>query len=82
MIDFDSITGQPVDGLAVSSMDMDFDGRVAGLKCCDVLLLRVFSARAAILSGRGHAAGRKRSKVHSAIARCAVGFAPKLHRCS
>ena len=40
-------------GEVVSSMDMDFDGRVAGLRCCDVLLLRVFSARAAILSGRG-----------------------------
>ena len=41
-------------GEVVSSMDMDFDGRVAGLRCCDVLLLSVFSARAAILSGRGH----------------------------
>ena len=41
-------------GEVVSSMDMDFDGRVAGLKCCDVDLLSVFSARAAILSsGRG-----------------------------
>ena len=39
-------------GEVVSSMDMDFDGRVAGLKCWDVLLLSVFSARAAILSGR------------------------------
>ena len=39
-------------GEVVSSMDMDFDGRVAGLRCCDVLLLSVFSARAAILSGR------------------------------
>ena len=39
-------------GLVVSSMDMDFDGRVAGLRCCDVLLLSVFSARAAILSRR------------------------------
>ena len=36
-------------GDVVSSMDMDFDGRVAGLKCWDVLLLSVFSARAAIL---------------------------------
>ena len=36
-------------GLVVSSMDMDFDGRVAGLKCWDVLLLSVFSARAAIV---------------------------------
>ena len=40
-------------GEVVSSMDMDFDGRVAGLKCWDVLLLSVFSAKAAILSGRG-----------------------------
>ena len=38
-------------GLAVSSMDMDFDGRVAGLKCWDVLLLSVFSARVAIVLG-------------------------------
>ena len=35
-------------GDVVSSMDRDFDGRVAGLKCWDVLLLSVFSARAAI----------------------------------
>ena len=41
-------------GEVVSSMDRDLDGRVAGLKCWDVLLLSVFSARAAILSGRGH----------------------------
>ena len=41
-------------GEVVSSMDRDFDGRVAGLRCCDVLLLSVFSAKAAILSGRGH----------------------------
>ena len=40
-------------GLVVSSMDMDFDGRVAGLKCWDVLLLSVFSARAAIVYGYG-----------------------------
>ena len=39
-------------GEVVSSMDRDFDGRVAGLRCCDVLLLSVFSARAAILSRR------------------------------
>ena len=38
-------------GLVVSSMDMDFDGRVAGLRCWDVLLLSVFSARAAIVLG-------------------------------
>ena len=36
-------------GEVVSSMDRDFDGRVAGLRCCDVLLLRVFSAKAAIV---------------------------------
>ena len=36
-------------GDVVSSMDMDFDGRVAGLKCWDVLLLSVFSAKAAIV---------------------------------
>ena len=41
-------------GEVVSSMDRDLDGRVAGLKCWDVLLLSVFSAKAAILSGRGH----------------------------
>ena len=41
-------------GDAVSSMDRDFDGRVAGLKCWDVLLLSVFSAKAAILSGSGY----------------------------
>ena len=39
-------------GLAVSSMDRDFDGRVAGLRCCDVLLLSVFSAKAAIFLSR------------------------------
>ena len=36
-------------GEVVSSMDRDFDGRVAGLRCCDVLLLSVFSAKAAIV---------------------------------
>ena len=39
-------------GEVVSSMDRLLDGRVAGLKCWDVDLLSVFSARAAILSGR------------------------------
>ena len=44
-------------GEVVSSMDMDFDGRVAGLKCWDVLLLSVFSAKAAIvLVARGNEA--------------------------
>ena len=51
-------------GLVVSSMDMDFDGRVAGLKCWDVLLLSVFSARAAIVvsvaaAGMVHEKGSK-----------------------
>ena len=47
-------------GEAVSSMDRLFDGRVAGLRCWDVDLLSVFSARAAILSGRGRRlAGRE-----------------------
>ena len=46
-------------GLAVSSMDMDFDGRVAGLRCCDVLLLSVFSAKAAIVLQRLRLAGRE-----------------------
>ena len=45
-------------GDVVSSIDKLLDGRVAGLRCCDVLLLSVFSAKAAILS----TAGRKRSK--------------------
>ena len=38
-------------GLAVSSMDRLLEGRVAGLKCWDVDLLSVFSARAAIVLG-------------------------------
>ena len=63
-------------GLVVSSMDMDFDGRVAGLKCWDVLLLSVFSARAAIVSRCGAGYGgccRKTSKCKAAIlARCTV----------
>ena len=46
-------------GDVVSSMDMDFDGRVAGLKCWDVLLLSVFSARAAIVVSRSRLAGRE-----------------------
>ena len=46
-------------GDVVSSMDMDFDGRVAGLRCCDVLLLSVFSARAAIVVSRSRLAGRE-----------------------
>jgi len=46
-------------GEVVSSMDMDFDGRVAGLRCCDVLLLSVFSARAAIVVSRSRLAGRE-----------------------
>ena len=47
-------------GEVVSSMDRLLDGRVAGLKCWDVDLLSVFSARAAILSGRGRRlAGRE-----------------------
>ena len=59
-------------GLAVSSMDMDFDGRVAGLRCCDVLLLSVFSAKAAIVLGYGGCC-RKTSKCKAAIlARCTV----------
>ena len=36
-------------GDVVSSMDRLLEGRVAGLKCWDVLLLSVFSARAAIV---------------------------------
>ena len=46
-------------GDVVSSMDRDFDGRVAGLKCWDVLLLSVFSARAAIVVSRSRLAGRE-----------------------
>ena len=61
-------------GEVVSSMDMDFDGRVAGLRCCDVLLLSVFSAKAAIVaSGRGHGGCRKRSKVLAQL--LLLGFA-------
>ena len=41
-------------------MDRLLEGRVAGLRCWDVDLLSVFSARAAILSGRGRRlAGRE-----------------------
>ena len=47
-------------GDVVSSMDRLLEGRVAGLRCWDVDLLSVFSARAAILSGRGRRlAGRE-----------------------
>ena len=47
-------------GEVVSSMDRDLEGRVAGLKCWDVDLLSVFSAKAAILSRRGRRlAGRE-----------------------
>ena len=49
-------------GEVVSSMDMDFDGRVAGLKCWDVLLLSVFSARAAILSTRSRRLAAREAK--------------------
>ena len=49
-------------GDVVSSMDMDFDGRVAGLRCCDVLLLSVFSARAAILSTRSRRLAAREAK--------------------
>ena len=49
-------------GEVVSSMDRDFDGRVAGLRCCDVLLLSVFSAKAAIVPG----CARKGSKLTTA----------------
>ena len=45
-------------GDVVSSIDKLLEGRVAGLKCWDVDLLSVFSARAAILS-RSTAAGRE-----------------------
>ena len=56
-------------GDVVSSMDMDFDGRVAGLRCCDVLLLSVFSARAAIVTG-----ARKESKqAHSCCKKSVSG---------
>ena len=69
-------------GLVVSSMDMDFDGRVAGLKCWDVLLLSVFSAKAAIVaSGRAFAAGRE--AVQSCYICLEQSFARRLlHRCS
>ena len=63
-------------GDVVSSMDMDFDGRVAGLKCCDVDLLSVFSARAAIvvsrsrrLAGREARAQLLTARLHSSFAR-------------
>ena len=47
-------------GDVVSSIDKLLEGRVAGLKCWDVDLLSVFSARAAILSRRGRRlAGRE-----------------------
>ena len=39
-------------GDVVSSMDRLLDGRVAGLKCWDVDLLSVFSAKAAIVLGQ------------------------------
>ena len=45
-------------GDVVSSMDRDLEGRVAGLRCWDVDLLSVFSARAAILS-RGREARQR-----------------------
>ena len=54
-------------GDVVSSMDMDFDGRVAGLKCCDVDLLSVFSARAAILSGRACGGWQEEKQEHSCL---------------
>ena len=43
-------------GEVVSSIDNDLEGRVAGLRCWDVLLLSVFSARAAILGAQGNRA--------------------------
>ena len=55
-------------GEVVSSMDMDFDGRVAGLRCCDVLLLSVFSARAAIVvsvTAAGMLVREERKQAHS-----------------
>ena len=70
-------------GEVVSSMDRDLDGRVAGLKCWDVLLLSVFSAKAAIVLVRA----RKGSKLKAAANRASVvpflaAFSIRLKRCS
>ena len=62
-------------GDVVSSMDMDFDGRVAGLRCCDVLLLSVFSARAAILSGRACGGWQGEARAQLLTARLHSSFA-------
>ena len=73
-------------GEVVSSIDKLLDGRVAGLRCCDVLLLSVFSAKAAILSGRGY--GRLADKVTAAANRASLApfravffIRPKLYSC-